>query len=805
MDGAPVCFCLPEYEGQPPLIACELPSNPCDPSPCGPNTQCAVLSNGFSKCTCLPGYVESPNTIRGCVEPINPCEPNPCGNGAICDSSRQPVCYCPDNKIGNPFRSCDKPAETVELCQPGPCGRNAECYVVGNREECYCRSGYVGDAYQGCREPSRAACDPNPCGPNANCVLAGDGQVACICPEGLSGDPTSLAGCHGYECQVDADCPASKACMGFRCYDPCPGACGHGANCRVEQHHPVCSCNAGLTGNPGVRCFALDTPKANPCVPSPCGLNSECKLLNNRAVCSCLPGYLGDPQSGCQPECDINSDCGEPLSCINHKCVDPCAGTICGINAICNVRQHTPVCHCLDGFAGDAFLQCVPIGVLRNVSRDPCAPSPCGPNDVCSVFGDGVALCDPCFGPNAQQNPRCRPECIANSDCPFDRACLGQRCLDPCPGSCGRNAICNAYEHNPVCACPTGLYGNPYEQCVPPSPVVPTPPASCAKLQCGANTECKRQSGGLACVCRKGYFGNPYQGCRPECVLNSDCSADKACVNSKCMDACVGVCGLNAVCRVVNHAPVCVCAEGYSGDAFLACNPYYLPPLTPPQDHRNPCEPSPCGPNSRCLASAEGYAACSCLPNFKGAPPVCQPECVVSSECAPSQACINQRCADPCPGTCGIAALCEVLNHNPICSCESNYEGDPFVACQRVPDVPTEGKTPGNPCVPSPCGPNSICQVKQNRPVCSCVANYIGSPPYCRPECTLSSECPADKACIQEKCQNPCANTCGHNARCTVVAHSAHCSCDQGYEGDAFVGCSKVIEQSEYNSLNGDL
>lgn len=106
-NGSPRCFCLPEYEGHPPEVSCKLPSNPCSPSPCGPNTQCSLLANGFAKCTCLPGFIESPNTVRGCVEKRNPCDPNPCGLGAICDSNRFPVCYCPESTVGNPFRSCN--------------------------------------------------------------------------------------------------------------------------------------------------------------------------------------------------------------------------------------------------------------------------------------------------------------------------------------------------------------------------------------------------------------------------------------------------------------------------------------------------------------------------------------------------------------------------------------------------------------------------------------------------------------------------------------------------------------------------
>lgn len=95
----------------------------------------------------------------------------------------------------------------------------------------------------------------------------------------------------------------------------------------------------------------------------------------------------------------------------------------------------------------------------------------------------------------------------------------------------------------------------------------------------------------------------------------------------------------------------------------------------------NPCDPSPCGSNSRCHISPQGYATCSCLPGYRGSPPVCKPECVVSAECPQTQACLNQKCVDPCPGTCGVGANCYAICHNPICSCPSGYIGDPFVSC----------------------------------------------------------------------------------------------------------------------------
>lgn len=102
---------------------------------------------------------------------------------------------------------------------------------------------------------------------------------------------------------------------------------------------------------------------------------------------------------------------------------------------------------------------------------------------------------------------------------------------------------------------------------------------------------------------------------------------------------------------------------------------------TPPPT--NPCQPSPCGPNSICR-EVNSHAVCSCQPNFRGSPPNCRPECVVSSECTQDKACVNQRCIDPCPGTCGVNAKCQVVNHSPICSCAKGYTGDPFVRCTQV-------------------------------------------------------------------------------------------------------------------------
>lgn len=359
VNGQASCFCLPEYEGNPPQKTCALPNNPCDPSPCGPNTQCSLLSNGFAKCTCLPGYLESPNTIRGCVEPRNPCEPNPCGAGASCDPSRNPVCFCREPTIGNPYKNCVEPIKADVLCQPGPCGRNSDCYVTENREKCFCKPGHIGDPYSSCQLQPTNPCYPNPCGPNAVCKVDQNGLPLCACLEGTTGNPVGPEGCQSYECRVDDECSLDRACIGYRCRDPCPGSCGTNALCRVEKHHPVCSCIHDFTGNPVIRCYPIPTER-HPCLPSPCGLNTVCQVASGRPVCSCLHDFSGRPETGCIPECTINSDCPSDKACINRHCENPCFdGSVCGLQALCQVQDHTASCLCPDGFFGDPLFMCM--------------------------------------------------------------------------------------------------------------------------------------------------------------------------------------------------------------------------------------------------------------------------------------------------------------------------------------------------------------------------------------------------------------------------------------------------------------
>lgn len=224
----------------------------------------------------------------------------------------------------------------------------------------------------------------------------------------------------------------------------------------------------------------------------------------------------------------------------------------------------------------------------------------------------------------------------------------------------------------------------------------------------------------------------------------------------------------------------------YTGDPFVRCYPVVVPIQPVEEPPSNPCIPSPWGPNSQCRDIGKA-PSCSCLPNYFGNPPNCRPECTINSECSSNLACINQKCRDPCPGSCGAYAQCNVINHTPTCSCLEGYVGDPFTQCTIKPVEIEPVKQ--DPCNPSPCGPNARC----DNGICTCISEYQGDPyRECRPECILNNDCSRDKACIRNKCIDPCPGTCGQNAECAVINHIPMCTCIQGYQGNAFVLCTPI-------------
>lgn len=198
---------------------------------------------------------------------------------------------------------------------------------------------------------------------------------------------------------------------------------------------------------------------------------------------------------------------------------DPCRNVQCGFGS-CRTENHVPVCYCQEGYQ-------VVQGQCQDVNE--CQDNPCHPSATCTNLpGSYRCQCPEGNVGDAYGLTGCKPksECLTSADCSAAAACESGRCIDPCLGFCGPGARCDVKNHLPVCTCPFKWTGDPRVKCV-----------------------------------------------EMECVENTNCPADRSCVNNKCEDVCSleGACGPNSQCTTINHIPLCSCNNGFSGDPRIGC------------------------------------------------------------------------------------------------------------------------------------------------------------------------------------------------------------------------------------------
>lgn len=254
-------------------------------------------------------------------------------------------------------------------------------------------------------------------------------------------------------------------------------------------------------------------------------------------------------------ECTSDDDCPFDKSCVNRYCQDPCTlGTPCGRDANCVAVAHIASCRCPPGTQGDP--------------RRACVSAICHYNEDC----DDTQICN-------RLNRVCQPACSEQS--------------------CAPDALCTARSHRAECTCPAGRTGDPYGRgcskehddtecttdadCLAPFACVN---ARCIDLclgnPCDSGLICKIVDvlplRAVACICPDGGRVAPDNGCRapPEaqCSVDSECANSQTCRRGSCVESCkADPCGQNALCESIDHTSRCTCAQGYTGNPRIECNP----------------------------------------------------------------------------------------------------------------------------------------------------------------------------------------------------------------------------------------
>lgn len=493
----------------------------------------------------------------------------------------------------------------------------------------------------------------------------------------------------------------------------------------------------------------------NQCDNIKCGVRAGCVF----GKCVCPPGLIGDPynfKTGCKPhgQCTNDGDCKDTEICFHinkeaRKCVDGCSKLQCGPNAVCVTEGHRSSCICTEGYfgnPGDLYLGCklervapkgecrtdkdcnstskvcsiVSDGISSCVSA--CTRVACGPDEICLLEKNGTPVCS--CRPEFVWNPvisKCEkpslPDCSVDADCKENESCkpdaLGVlKCISVCIElTCPFNSICVASNHEGSCQCIPGYVGNTNDrngchptkksscqqdvECLPTEACLEDPASKlksckpvCDHTVCGLNSICVANNHVAQCQCPPGTFtGDPYDlnGCREvSCVYNDDCPQTQVCdrQSHSCMNVCdKDTCGTNSVCLADGHTSVCQCPPGF--------NPNPVPEIS--CEAIEVCDESSCHSTAICESNPNSGYICKCPPGHIGDAYTegCRQEGLCPNgniDCPLLSVCQSGRCINPCEKSCGINTICNIIERKPICSCPDNFEpihGEPKIGCVR--------------------------------------------------------------------------------------------------------------------------
>lgn len=663
------------------------------------------------------------------------CDAVACGKNEICkmEDSIGPVCHCEELYIWNPVISaCEKPSlpectkssdcSVTDACLPDDlgvlkckpvcsdfnCPPNSLCVAKEHRGECECLPGYSGhvnDRY-GCRSEQQnecttsaqcsesemcirhqgiskcvSACSSLKCGQNARCIT--NNHIAqCQCVKGgFVGDPYDLGkGCEKVPCVYNEDCPPTQLCnrMTHQCFDIChPDSCGDNAVCLVRNRASLCQCPENYRPNPipDVECIPDKSCGSDTCHPT-----AICEMRNDGPLCKCPEGQVGDPyNSGCTPHFDAgckgnDAECPRGFYCRNNRCVNPCDGYNCGINAQCKISTNgTAECACPSNL--------VPVnkraeeGCIRNLAKCSsdveCTGTICDQRQcksICRSLQDCFNgekcvnnMCEvPCIN-NAQCgqkqaciNEICQVGCRNNRDCSSNEACLENKCQDPCLNSavCGPNALCNVKNHKISCTCPKFFEPNP----TPDQGCLRVPPNCLSSKDCPESYECLNNKCNYLCRNNSNSCAIGERCinkiCSKVCYTSNNCLPGEVCTDGICSAGCVSDadCPHTEICQQSK----CKCAKGFVPSSNGCVD-------------IDECNDNPCHSSAIC-ENTSGSFKCSCAVKMIGDPygSGCSKSsgCQTNEDCSENLFCHDLKCEDPCSiKQCANNAVCQVDYH----------------------------------------------------------------------------------------------------------------------------------------------
>ena len=162
-----------------------------------------------------------------------------------------------------------------------------------------------------------------------------------------------------------------------------------------------------------------------------------------------------------------------------------------------------------------------------------------------------------------------RPECYVDDDCSYSDVCNKGSCINACRLSdCGLNTKCETGRHSARCICLSGYTGNPRTAC----------------------TLCKYSKifilfyvfFSMLHVIYAWFHILAERPVEPVlsvgCEQDDDCPLYTACRNRQCINPCAedSPCAPSAICRVINHKPLCTCPDGFIGSPHTDCRPRKL-------------------------------------------------------------------------------------------------------------------------------------------------------------------------------------------------------------------------------------